>query len=91
MKPKLKARRMWCNFYGQGCVTTHRLRRDAEEMCESRGETVRVAVIPLNDVETTIRVAVDAYTFTLGGTSRKTAMIAALTAIGILPKKRSRK
>jgi hypothetical protein len=75
MKTKLKARRMWANYYPEGGLGIYRTKRSATYFSGLfGGEAIPVAVIPLHDLTT------------LGD-----SMVSALTAIGVLPKRKGRK
>jgi hypothetical protein len=71
-KPKLRARRLWANFYSNGAVAFFSTKRSA---CLFKGfskaATVPVAVIPLHE------------NTTLGD-----SMVSALTSLGVLSKPR---
>ncbi len=71
-KPKLRARRLWANFYINGAVAFFSTKRSA---CLFKGfskaATVPVAVIPLHE------------NTTLGD-----SMVSALTSLGVLPKRK---
>ena len=69
---KLRARRLWANYYAGGDVLLHTSRKAAQSWAlhEVTMAGVPVAVIPLNDLTT------------LGD-----AMVSALAAIGVLPRK----
>lgn len=87
---KLKARRMWANYYREGAPVffTHKnvaLRCANEDAIVSH---VPVAVIPLDDVDLMIDKAFLAF----GGLPySRGAVRAALVAIGVLPKRKGRK
>jgi len=90
-KPKLRARRMFANYYPaeDGCVCLHRTRTRANSMANDgcSHAAIPVAVVPLDDVEALVEKAKTA--FNLEGSGLFTpAMIAALTAIGVLPKQK---
>ena len=85
-KPTLRARRMWANYYPE-IVCVHHTRKSAGASGDpSYPHAVPVAVIPLDDVDALVTAATDARIWSVG-TSRE-AMIAALTAIGVLPRQR---
>jgi hypothetical protein len=72
MKTKIKARRMWVNYYPDGAIGIYRKRATAEYFRGFlAGTIVPVAVIPLHDLTT------------LGD-----SMVSALAAIGVLPRAR---
>ena len=90
-KPKLRARRMWANYYKapfNPCL--HKTRRAAALGCgHACIHTGRVAVIPLDDVEALVDAAVASHSYSYCGiATRRQAMRAALTAIGVLPRQR---
>jgi hypothetical protein len=72
-KPKLRARRMWANYYLGGDVLLHTTRKAAQSWAlhEVTMAAVPVAVIPLHEPTT------------LGD-----SMVSALTDLGVLPKPR---
>ena len=87
-EPKLRARRMWANYYGD-FVACHNTRSSAMREGDHHEQfiAVPVAVIPLDDVEALVEKAKTA--FNLEGSGLFTpAMRAALTAIGVLPRTR---
>jgi hypothetical protein len=73
-KPKLRARRMWANYYNNGALAFFLTKRSA---CLFKGfskaATVPVAVIPLHDI-----------------TTHGDSMVSALTSLGVLPKQRKK-
>jgi len=72
MKTKLKARRMWANYYADGAVVIHEKQTSANYLRGFLGgKATPVAVIPLHDLTT------------LGD-----SMVSALTSLGVLPKPR---
>ena len=90
-KPTPRARRMWANYYRDASVL-HETRKMAA-LCIAQGamhKVIPVAVIPLDDVETLVHCAAEAYFNAWNSelATRKEAMTAALTAIGVLPKQR---
>ena len=82
-KPKLRARRMWANYYPK-IVCVHHTRKSAG------ANSIPVAVIPLDDVEALAHCAAEAYFSAWNAelATRKEAMRAAITAIGVLPRTR---
>lgn len=84
LKPA-KACRMWANPVDFGDesmhLTSHR------DPSYDRGNVLPVAVIPLDDVEALIEKAFHAY-MNGSGMTMKESVCDALTAIGVLPKKR---
>ena len=91
-KPTPLARRMWANYYRDASVL-HETRKMAAH-CAAPGaahEVVPVAVVPLDDVDALIAKATAAFlvedrkpeSWTLDD-----CMTAALTAIGVLPKRK---
>jgi hypothetical protein len=72
-KPKLRARRMWANYYAGGDVLLHTTRKAAQSWAlhEVTMAGVPVAVIPLHEP-----------------TALGDSMLSALTAIGVLPKRK---
>ena len=71
-KPKLRARRMWANYYPDGVIGIYRKRATAEYFRGFlAGTIVPVAVIPLHE------------NTTLGD-----SMVSALTSLGVLPRTR---
>ena len=86
-----RAHKMWANYYSDHDVVMHISRKSAESCAQSGAilAGVPVAVIPLHDVEVLISKATDAF---LLEDCRPTScilsdrMVAALTAIGVLPK-----
>ena len=71
-KPKLRARRMWANYYPEATICCPTKRRALIRSGPSRRHrAVPVAVIPLDDL------------YALGD-----SMVSALTAIGVLPRTR---
>jgi hypothetical protein len=87
-KPKLRARRMWANYYSNGAVAFFSKKRSA---CLFKGfskaATVPVTVIPLDNVEQIVLEALYAWG-NHKGEDTASSMRAALTAIGVLPKPR---
>lgn len=88
-KSKLKARRMWANFYRKGCAC-HPTRRACDDAMRKDliVTTVPVAVIPLDDVPALVRTAGDAFHDSYDGHICQADIVAMLTAIGVLPKQR---
>ena len=91
-KPKPRARKMWANYYPTGIVC-HPLRRKTRINAPANClyAAVPVAVIPLDDQGALIAKATDAFL----AEDRKPeswipddCMVAALAAIGVLPKQR---
>lgn len=72
-KPKLRARRLWANYYAGGDVLVHTSRKSAQRWAlhEVTMAGVPVAVIPVHEP-----------------TALGDAMVSALVAIGVLPKPR---
>ena len=93
-KTALRARKMFANYYPaeDGCVCLHRTRTRANSMANDgcSHAAVPVAVIPLDDVDALVQVAAEAYfnAWNSDLATRKEAMRAALTAIGVLPKQK---
>ena len=92
MKKKLKARKLWANFYRKGCAC-HPTKRACNEAMRKDliVATVPVAVIPLDDPEAIVVAAAAAHYKAWSGVGKPTngdCMRAALTAIGVLPKAR---
>lgn len=92
MKTKLKpkARKMWANYYPTGIVC-HPLRRmariNAPANCLSA--TIPVAVIPLDDMPALQSTAYNAYCEAQDANlDSMECVVAALAAIGVLPKQR---
>ena len=88
--PKLKARRMWANYYPEVPPCLHCTKKQAEKMASRivAHETMPVAVIPLDDVEALenkVAVAIDDKII-CGSLTDITR--AALVAIGVLPRAR---
>lgn len=88
MKNKLRARKMWANYYPTGIVC-HSLRRKARINAPANclSAAVPVAVIPLDDVDSLVRKATDAY-FSSLERNTENRWRAALAAIGVLPRQR---
>ncbi len=72
-KPKIRARRLWANYYAGGDVLLHTTRKAAQSWAlhDVTLAGVPVAVIPLHDLTT------------LGD-----SMVSALTSLGVLPNPR---
>jgi hypothetical protein len=72
-KPKLRARRLWANYYSGGDVLLHTTRKAAQSWAlhEVTMAGVPVAVIPLDEP-----------------TALGDSMVSALTSLGVLPKPR---
>jgi hypothetical protein len=83
MKTKPKPRVMWANYY-PGIVRCDETLKRAKHRAEYNlpNQTVRVAIIPLDDVEAIVERAVAAY-FTDKGFTYGDGIRAALTAAGI--------
>lgn len=82
---------MWANYYRDASVL-HETRKMAAH-CAAPGamhEAILVAVIPLDDVNALVQLAAEAYfnAWSAELATRKEAMRAALTAIGVLPRTR---
>lgn len=90
-KPKPRARRMWANYYPaeDGCVCLHRTRTGANSMANDGclHAAVPVAVIPLDDPESVVITAIKAFVSS-GFAPTDMKIVAALTAIGVLPKQK---
>ena len=87
MKSKPKACHAWANYYPEDRLPhLHTSREDADAFADSDAATVKVAVIPLDDVEAIIEKAVDAAMKT--ECCYHESMRVALAAIGVLPNKR---
>lgn len=87
---KLKAHRMWANYYAQGqSMSIHGSKKLAQNLMEFEPthQAVPVAVIPLDDVPALVRTAGDAFAASYDGHLCKSDIVAMLTAIGVLPKK----
>ena len=88
-KPSPRARKMWCNYYGE-FVACHDTRSSAQTGADAGMSAliaIPVAVIPLNDPEALVDAAVASHSHSYCGiATRRQAMRAALTAIGVLPK-----
>ena len=89
-KLKPKSRKMWANYYAQGqSMSIHGSKKLAQNLMEFEPthQAVPVAVIPLHDPEALVDAAVTGhYHLYRGIATRRQAMRAALTAIGVLPK-----
>ena len=88
---KFKAQVRWVAHYDDktiACIS--RSRAEALQWCPSGGTTTRVAMIPLDDPEALVQSAAEAYfnAWDNESATRKQAMTAALTAIGVLPRTR---
>jgi len=72
-KPKLRARRLWANYYAGGDVLVHTSRESAQSWAlhEVTMAGVPVAVIPLHEP-----------------TALGDSMVSALTSLGVLPKRK---
>jgi hypothetical protein len=72
-KPKLRARRLWANYYAGGDVLLHTTRKAAQSWAlhDVTLAGVPVAVIPLHEP-----------------TALGDSMLSALTSLGVLPKQR---
>jgi len=92
MKTKIKPRRMWANHYSHGRLGIYRTKRAAAYFRGLfDGESIPVAVIPLDDVDSLVKKAQEAYV--RADLSPETGLLseciaAALTAIGVLPKRK---
>lgn len=97
MKTKLRARKMWANYYADGIRRIHSTKESARAVrCFTGGKssvpkTIPVAVIPLDDQGALIAKATAAFL----AEDRKPeswipddCMVAALIAIGVLPRQR---
>ena len=85
-KPTPRARRMWANYHVEGYVCLYStkgrcMNSSAEHIA------IPVAVIPLDDPESLVNKAVKAF-FRGGQLDAYSDMRAALTAIGVLPKRK---
>jgi hypothetical protein len=92
-KPKLRARRMWANYYPDGRLGIYRTKRSATYFRGLfGGEATPVAVIPLHDVPKLTAKAKDAYVNACHAhVTTSGRMTYLLTAIGVLPRKGGRK
>ena len=88
-KPTPRARRMWANYYPE-IVCVHHTRKSAGASGDpSYPHAVPVAVIPLDDVEALQSTAYNAYCEAQDANrDSMECVVAALTAIGVLPKQR---
>ena len=88
-KPTPRARKMWANYYPE-IVCVHHTRKSAGASGDpSYPHAIPVAVIPLDDVEALVDAAVASHSYSYCGiATRRQAMRAALTAIGVLPRQR---
>ena len=88
-KPTPRARRMWANYYPE-IVCVHHTRKSAGASGDpSYPHATPVAVIPLHDPEALVDEAVASHSHSYCGlATRRQAMRAALTAIGVLPRQR---
>ena len=98
-KPTPLARRMWANYHPH-CPAPDTFDSKARAISWAKSystmvETVPVAVIPLHDPEALVAKATDAHYAALqlakGRITNGDCMAAALTAIGVLPRKGGRK
>lgn len=88
-KPKLKprARRMFANYYPE-IVCVHYTRKSAGASGDpSYPQAIPVAVIPLDDPESVVITAIKAFVSS-GFAPTDMKIVAALAAIGVLPKQR---
>lgn len=90
---KFKAQVRWVAHYDDktiACIS--RSRAEALQWCPSGGTTTRVAMIPLDDVQSLIDRATGAHYNAVQAhpyhVPTPAAMIAALTAIGVLPRQK---
>ena len=88
---KFKAQVRWVAHYDDktiACIS--RSRAEARQWCPSGGTTTRVAMIPLDDPEALVGAAAEAYfqAWHSDSATRREAMRAALTAIGVLPRQK---
>jgi hypothetical protein len=94
-KPQLRARRMWANYYADGTCRIHSTKKNAwswrcfTEDKSSVPAAIPVVVIPLDDVEALQSTAYNAY-YGAQDANRDSmeCVVAALTAIGVLPSQR---
>lgn len=92
-KPTPRARKMWANYYtdADGFVCLHGTRTCANANAADgySHAAIPVAVIPLDNPEALVDAAVTSHSHSYCGiATRRQAMRAALTAIGVLPKQR---
>ena len=92
MKTKPKARRMWASYYEGGFVFLEEKKSCALDNAAKyyMHAAVPVAVIPLHNVEQIVLEALYAWG-NHKGEDTASSMRAALTAIGVLPKRKGRK
>ena len=91
IKPKLRARRMWANYYCNGVIGIYGERSTAKYFRGFlAGPPTPVAVIPLDNVEALEFEALEAFLNDKGITSQS-GLRAALTVIGVLPRARAKK
>lgn len=90
--PKLKAHKMWANYYSRLILPdVHQTRNDALDGSGGEVTPRRVAVIPLDDTEAIVVAAAAAHYKAWSGVGKPTngdCMRAALEAIGVLPPRR---
>ena len=86
---KLKARRMWAVYYPE-LVCCHYSRNRARERSEFASDhpATPVAVIPLDDVDSLLRAAGDAFSDSYDGHLVQADIVAMLEGIGVLPRAR---
>jgi len=95
-KPTPRARKMWANYHPH-CPAPDIFDSKARAMSWAKSystmvKTVPVAVIPVHDPEALVDAAVASHSHSYCGiATRRQAMRAALTAIGVLPRKGGRK
>lgn len=89
-KPTPRARRMWANYYPEATICRPTKRKALIRSGPSRRHRATpVAVIPLHDPEALVDEAVASHSHSYCGlATRRQAMRAALTAIGVLPRQR---
>ena len=89
-KPKLKARRMWANYYSSERTIWARSKKSTAMKCGvgygCTHKAIPVAVIPLDDVPGLVRTAGDAFAASYDGHLCKSDIVAMLTSIGVLPR-----
>jgi hypothetical protein len=91
-KTKLKARRLWANYYADGSCRLLNTRASAKRYAafgSVETAAVPVAVIPLHDIDKLIDTAFEAYwtAWALNSATCQQSMHDALAAIGVLPRK----
>lgn len=90
-KPQLRARKMWANYHAEGYVCLYSIK---SRCMNSAAEhiAVPVAVIPLDDVPALQSTAFNAYCAAQDANlDSMECVVAALSAIGVLPRKGGRK